>query len=190
MSRMFVLGVDPGFASVGYAVVELFPSGEQVLETRVFRTAKSDAKLNTLAADDTVRRTREIAKDLEQMLERLMNCEGDRRLVAICAEAMSYPRNAVVAAKMAMTWGVLAANAERRNLALVQASPQQVKKAVCGTGSASKDEVATALVTRYREIPGIAELPRTLREHAYDALAAVVCCLGSEVVRMARALSG
>jgi crossover junction endodeoxyribonuclease RuvC len=175
-----VLGIDPGFSSLGYAVVQIHPVRETVLEIGVIHTEKSGAKRNVLAADDNLRRARELFQALNPKMAWVR---------AICAESMSFPRHAPSAAKVAMSWGVLAALAEFRGLPIVQASPQEVKKAVCGAKSASKEEVQQALQMRYGSPPGMEEISKGDMEHAFDALAAVVCCLDSEVVRMARKLA-
>ncbi len=193
-----VVGFDPGFASCGFAVVQLFPAYETVLEMGVIRTSKSDKKTKTFAADDNLRRCREVAKEVERLLmqgtiETLPSGAShhywSRR--AVCAEAMSFPRSASVAAKMAMTWGVLVANVERAKLPLLQATPQEMKVKLTGRKDASKEDVEAALKKKYgkaiaRHVKGI---PPSLHEHAYDALASIVTCLDSEVIRMVRTMS-
>jgi crossover junction endodeoxyribonuclease RuvC len=175
-----VLGIDPGFASVGIAVVRLHPVRETVMQLGVLHTAKSGVKQNVLAADDNLRRARELFDALNLHMA---------WVTVICAESMSFPRNSQAAAKVAMAWGVIASLAQWKGLPIVQASPQTIKKAVCGVKSASKEDVQQALRMRYGEMPGVAELAKGELEHAFDALAAVVCCLDSEVVRMARKMA-
>lgn len=180
MSAIIALGLDPGFASVGFALVEIHPVRETVVKLGVIHTEKSGAKQNVLAADDNVRRARELFIAL--------NREG-AWVKVVCAEAMSFPRHAPAAAKMAMGWGVIAALAEMRGWPIVQASPQAIKKSLCGARNASKQDVEHALTVRYGQMPWAEEVPRGQQEHAFDALAAVVCCLDSEVIRLARKLA-
>ena len=177
---LYVLGLDPGFASLGYALVALHPVRETILSMGVIRTSKSTAKQGVLAADDNLRRARELWSLINQQLT---------AVEVICAESMSFPRNSQAAAKVAMSWGVIAALAEQRGLPIVQASPQAIKKSLCGVKSASKEEVQAALTARYGALPLDPKVPKGEHEHAFDALAAVVCCLDSEVLRMARKLS-
>lgn len=178
-----ILGIDPGLASFGVAVVELLPEGERVLALEVIRTAKSAAKHDVLAACDNVRRARELAAALESIIR-------ERCPVAIAAESMSFPRSSSVAGKMCLAWGVVSALAEEHGLPVVQASPQQVKAAVVGDKSASKLDVESALLRRYgNAIEALVHVPDGQREHAFDSLAAVVASLGSDVVRMARAMT-
>lgn len=175
---MKVCGVDPGFASIGYSIVELLPQGERVVALGVIRTQKSTKKQHVLACEDNFSRAREIAV----ALRRLVAVHGIR---AICAEAMSFPRQASVAAKIAMVWGILADLTADQNLPLVQPTPQQIKKALCGKASASKTEVEAAVRARYRGLD-LTGIPSGQHEHVFDSLAAVVASLDSEVLRALR----
>lgn len=174
---MIVLGVDVGFASMGLALVQLGPESETLLKTWVVRTEKSSRKLAVRSADDTARRSRELAQELERVLR-----EAGPGAVAI--EAPSWPRSAGVSAKLGCAFGVLFGWAERYHLPLVMASPQDLKRALCGVKTASKGDVALAIERRFPAV----EWPRakTLIEHAADAIGAVVACLDSDVIRMAR----
>ena len=178
-----VLGVDPGFAATGVAVVELLPVGERVLHLGVIRTAKDNKKRNTLAADDNMRRTREIWRELDALI-------AHHGCVALAIEAESPMRNASAAAKVSKAHAVVGCLAEQRGLPVVSCSPQRMKKLLCGVQTASKDDIESALLARYgNHIENLFEGPEGLREHAFDSLGAVVASLDSEVVRMARAMS-
>lgn len=151
----------------------------------VLQTQKLPGKRNVYAAEDNVRRARELA----QQFSRLFQAQP---MGAICAEAMSFPRNSSAAAKVAMCWGVLSTLAEQHQIPILQLSPQEVKKAVCGTKDAAKKDIQYALEIRYGEarlhklLAGVAP---SSREHAYDALAVVVACMDSEAIRLARRIS-
>ena len=177
-----LIGVDPGFASFGFGVVRLLPDTEEVVEMGVIRTKKSSLKQRTLAADDNVRRCREIASAMLQLVKIYDP-------VAICGESMSYPRNASAAAKVAMTWGIVCTIAEENSLPVFQASPQKIKSKLTGTQKASKSQVQDAL----RELYPVTDFDRLLEkfpmgehEHPWDALASVVTCLDAEPVRLVR----
>jgi crossover junction endodeoxyribonuclease RuvC len=186
---MNVLGIDPGFASVGYAVVNISAEYDQVLAMGVIRTEKANKKAKTRASEDNLVRAKEIAQELATLIDR-------HHITVICAETMSFPRSSSVAAKMAMCWGVIATLADRYNIPVTQASPQEIKVAVCGKKSASKQEVQTAIhalfpvtdqrVTNCVRTDILRDVPPSLREHPFDALAAVVACKESEVLLLAR----
>lgn len=178
-----VLGVDPGFAATGVALVELLPVGERVHYLGVIRTAKDDKKRNTLAADDNMRRTREIARALRLLLV-------EYQCVAFAIEAESPMRNASAAAKVSKAHAVVGVLAEVHGLPIIASSPQKLKKVLCGVATASKEDVESALLKRYgNAIEDLFEGPDGMFEHPMDALGAVVVALDSEVLRMARAMS-
>ena len=178
-----VLGIDPGFSSIGYAVARLEAESEIFVDVGVFHTTKVDKKRGVRASDDNVLRAREIYTKFEEILTR-----NNNNVVAITAETMSFPRNSSIAAKMAMCWGVIAAIAERHKLPIVQASPKEIKKVLTGDGGASKEDVAKELMRRYEGqfADFFATANRGDLEHGFDAAATVVAGLPSETLQMAR----
>lgn len=176
---MMVLGVDGGLASFGWALVEI-QDDVRLKECGVIKTEKSNRKRNVLASDDNVDRARIIAKFLRGLAT--VPC------VAICAEAMSFPRSSSVAGKMSIAWGVLIGFAVQHDIPIAQASPQQIKKSVCGDKTASKLDVQAAMLKRFG-VTVLDHVKRADREHAADACAAVLACLDSDIIRMARQMS-
>lgn len=173
-----VLGIDGGLANMGWAVVRLDPVGETVLAMGVIRTEKSDRKRKVLASDDTDRRAAEIANQLVQL-------RNEYLFRAVCSESMSFPRSSSVAAKLGVARGVVAAFAAAYRLPMVAESPQGIKKAVAGQKNASKEQVGGALWGRYgtRTLCALLDgVPESHQEHPYDALAAIVACLSSDVL--------
>jgi len=180
MKQAVLVGIDTGFASIGVAVVELGVSSDHVVSLQVLRTEKSSAKKSILASEDNLRRAREISWELRKILH------SDRyQVVGICAEAMSFPRNASAAAKVAMTWGVLSALSEETPI--FQCSPQDLKLRVVGSKTATKEDVQASLIQRFGEgIMKLLEAPAGQHEHAFDALGAVVACGDADQIRMVR----
>jgi crossover junction endodeoxyribonuclease RuvC len=187
-ASVVVLGIDPGFAELGYAAVEIKSLGVPlVLCMGVIRTEKSDKKLRVLSSDDNMRRAREIHKELRDIVQTM-------RPKALCVESKSFPRNAASSAKIAMCWGVMAALSNDFDLPVIQVSPKAMKKAVDGTATATKEDVAEALNQRFgrdlaKECLECKKIPRSLYEHAFDALGVVVASLDSEILRMVRRLA-
>jgi crossover junction endodeoxyribonuclease RuvC len=183
---ILILGIDPGFANVGWALVELDGGThkETLMGMGLIETEKSSKKQKVLTSDDNYRRAREIARAVRQLKPRAQ---------VLCAESMSFPRNASAAAKVAMTWGVLADFCEVEDVPLLMASPKELKRAVCADASASKEQIQKALRVRFgtrpEELLKESGIPPSSQEHPYDALAAVVACLDSEVLRLLRKAS-
>ena len=174
-----IVGVDPGLATMGVVLMELFPDKEIVRGATVFTTKPETKKRAVRASDDNVRRATYLYTQLSKRLDKY-------EVNAICIEAQSWPRNASASAKVGISWGVIIAAAAERGLPMLQASPQAIKKALTGSNQASKLDVQAAVLTLY---PGM-KLPKqkTLREHAADAVGAVVACFDSDVVKMVRQL--
>lgn len=193
-----IIGIDPGFASCGYAIIDIGPSTKEamVASLGVLRTKVSDKKQKVLASHDNVRRGRELVRPLRDlMLSGRILAEKDlfapaalKPVGLVCAESMSFPRSASAAAKVAITWGLIIALLDQFDLPLLQASPQQVKRAVVGSASASKDEVKDALCKRFgRGLHRMVKaIPASEHEHCFDALASAVACLDTDEVRMLR----
>ncbi len=181
---ILVLGVDPGFASLGWCVLEVRRKGEYLVSAGVFRTEPSGKKRLVLAADDNVRRSRLIAGHLDSLLR--------NGVQIIAAESMSHVRGASASAKVGNAWGVIATLAHVHGLPIAQLSPQAIKASVATKASASKQEVADAVVKRYgREhvIKVLDGVTASQREHAYDAIGAAIACLDHDVIRLARILA-
>lgn len=168
---MRVLGIDPGFANIGWAIVEFSDSGKpSLLDFGNFETEKDQEA--TSASRDNIRRAAEFAAFLG---------EGTRtgEYAAFCCEAMSYPRNAVAAAKMSMAWGVIIATATANNIPILQATPMDVKKRVVGIKTASKSQVQKAINSRFpnaKQLMKSSGLPKGKWEHPYDAAASALAC--------------
>jgi Holliday junction resolvasome RuvABC endonuclease subunit len=181
VSEVYILGCDPGFASFGYCIMQLLPDTERIISVNVIRTKKSNKKQKVLVADDNFRRARAIAAVLREVVVGFQP-------KAIAAEAFSPPRNASNAAKVALSWGILADIVEDFQLPMVQASPQRIKKQLTDKTSATKEEVQEVLQSRYpgQFDPFTNSTPRGQWEHGFDAAASVVAGLNEDVLRMAR----
>lgn len=181
--RVFVIGADRGFSTFGYVVFELFEDREVVVEVGVIETKKSAKKTGTLAASDDHRRGQEIVGALTDVFDRY-------NPVAAAAEATSLPRNSSSAHKIGIGGGVWLTLLCQRDVPLSEGSPQAIKKKLCGKATASKVEIQEEMERRY---PGQfdefkVKYARGKWEHGFDAGAAVVACLDSDVFKMARQL--
>jgi crossover junction endodeoxyribonuclease RuvC len=180
-----VLGVDPGFAKIGWSVSGLTSKGFDPIDMGLITTKKSDKKLKVLASDDNVRRGREISQAFGEILT-------THQVVAICAEAKSFPRNASAAAKVAICWGILIQLSVQFDIPLIQARPQEIKTKLCGKANASKKEIQAAVDQMFGKdkiLQLVEGIGRSTLEHPYDSVATVVACSDSEVLRLARKMA-
>lgn len=184
MSREFrVLGLDPGWANIGYAIVNLVPFTP--VRMGLIQTKKSDKKLKVLSSDDNVRRGREIVASLDALL-------AENTIHAICMESKSFPRNASASAKVAMFWGIIIKLATILDVPLIQARPQEIKRRMCAKEKATKQDVQDACDLMFGKelVHGLVEgIARSKLEHPYDGLATVVACSDGETLRLARRMA-
>jgi crossover junction endodeoxyribonuclease RuvC len=169
---VIVLGIDPGLASTGYGVVA---AGAGAGASGAGRLAALDGGvIATRAGLAPERRLAEIHAALDALL---VEHEPD----AMALEELYFGQNARSALAVGQARGVALLAAGQRGVPCVGYTPQQVKGAVCGSGSAGKDQVARMV----KALLGLLEEPRP--DHAADALAVAVCHLNS--APLARALA-
>lgn len=175
-----VLGIDGGFASLGWAVLSVNEASATLINSGVIRTEKSARKQEVRASDDNFRRCQEIHTQLARLI-------GIHEPQLLCMEAFSPPRNASNGSKMGMAFGVIAALADNCGLPVLQASPQDIKKALCGKKTATKEEIQMVVESRFPNI----EWPKqtSLWEHVGDAVAVVLACENSNAMKMARRMA-
>jgi Holliday junction resolvasome RuvABC endonuclease subunit len=170
-----VLAIDPGFAIAGWALVRLAskPKNDWVSSVGLIRTSSDAKKRHVLQAEDNIRRTREVIA----AIRKLRRANG---VCAICIEAFSPVRSSGVAAKLGHVYGAIAAYTEFASLPLIAASPQQVKRAVLGKQSGSEEEMEKALA-KYAPT-NMASLPKSMANHAWDAIGVFIACRESDVM--------
>ena len=123
---MIVLGIDPGTAATGYGVVQGEPFGTMTLvECGVIRTH---------ARDPLPSRLREIFDDVVLLIER-------HRPDAMSIEDVFYAKNVRTTVVLGHARGVILLAAQRADLAIHEYPPAEIKKAVVGTGAATKEQV-------------------------------------------------
>ena len=129
---MLVLGIDPGTALTGYGVVRGEPFGALALvECGVIRTS---------ARDPLPVRLREIYEDVRALIDRL-------KPDALAVEDVFYSRNVRTTVVLGHARGVVLLAGEQANLPIHEYPPAEIKKAVVGTGAATKEQVQF-MVTR------------------------------------------
>lgn len=176
---MRILGIDPGFANFGWAVLD-FPEAAppEICAAGVIRTSRRQGR--ETASESNAKRCGEIA-------ERLCMVMDDWRPWIIGTEAQSWTRRHKADTQVAQAFGVLFALAGMDGCPVVHLPPQGVKMVAAGSKRASKADVQAALAERLRFYQKtIGQIPKSFREHAADAAAVA---LAAERSDLARALS-
>lgn len=123
---MIVLGIDPGTAATGYGVVQGEPFGSlSLVECGVIRTHSRDPLASRL---------REIYDDVTGLIER-------HRPDAMSIEDVFYAKNVRTTVVLGHARGVILLAAEQAGLAIHEYPPAEIKKAVVGSGGATKEQV-------------------------------------------------
>lgn len=184
--KVLLLGIDPGIANLGWAVLELghCEDHDKVVGLGLILTEKSDKKLNVKVANDDTRRARELSRAVQGILTN--NC-GIR---AVCSEELSLPRNSKTSRQIGISWGVMCGEASRLAIPIFQIPPTALKLSVTGKKTASKIEVQEALTQRYPFIKGMLKgLAPSKWEHPCDALGAIVSSMDTDGIRILRQLT-
>ena len=123
---MIVLGIDPGTAATGYGVVQGEPFGSlSLVECGVIRTH---------ARDPLPSRLREIYDDVMALIER-------HRPEAMSIEDVFYAKNVRTTVVLGHARGVILLAAQQSEIAIYEYPPAEIKKAVVGSGGATKEQV-------------------------------------------------
>lgn len=150
---MRILGIDPGYAIVGFGVLDY--------DGVNFKTIEYGAVLTEAGTDFPVR-LKAIHDDLEFIFDKFKpDCMAIERLY--------FTSNQKTAIDVAQARGVTVLSASTRSIPIYEYTPLQVKQAVVGYGKAEKKQV----MEMTRNILKLANIPKP--DDAADALAIAVC---------------
>ena len=162
---MFALGIDPGLSRCGYGAVR--SDGGRL-------SAVAFGHLTSPPEQDLAARLAELWADLEGLLDEL-------RPEVVVVERVLFQVNARTAMSVGQASGLALAAAARRGIPVVQYSPNEVKLAVAGYGSAGKEQVQSMV----QVLLGLDEVPRPADRA--DALALAITHLSGAGLRAAAA---
>ena len=165
---MRIIGIDPGYAIVGFGVIEY--------ERRVFNVIDYGA-VTTEAGVDLNTRLLEIYNDLCLLLDRY-------KPDAMAVERLYFTSNQKTAIAVAEARGVTLLAARQRNIEIYEYTPLQVKSSVTGYGKAVKKQVQE-LTKNILKLP---EIPKP--DDTADALAIAVCHAHSSGSQLYRRVTG
>ena len=119
---MLILGIDPGYAIVGFGLVESIQGK--------YRLAACGA-INTPAGVRLPARLWRISTDLEDLI-------GQFHPDVMAIEELFFNHNVTTGIGVAQARGVILMTAEKLGLPICEYNPSQVKQAVVGYGKAEK----------------------------------------------------
>ncbi len=148
------LGIDPGTAVTGYGVVSRPEDGLlTLLECGVIRTSANEA---------LPLRIRDIFKGIREVIDRFQPS-------SVAVEDVFQGKNVRSALSLGHARGAILLAAALQELPIAEYSPREIKKAVVGTGNATKEQVGY-MVQRHLRL----EAPPTPADAA-DGVATALC---------------
>ena len=153
---MVVMGIDPGVASTGFGVVRTTGGKMSAVDGGVIEAPREEPAEGRLVR---------IHEALAELLTR-------HEPVALALEHVYFGKNVRSAISVGQARGVILLAAGQRGVPCFDYTPQAVKMAVCGSGSAAKKQVQRMVGT----LLGLPQPPES--DHAADALAVAICHAG------------
>jgi crossover junction endodeoxyribonuclease RuvC len=153
LPSVIVLGIDPGTANTGYGVVVARGARLAALEGGVIETRSGVP----------------VERRLAHIHARVCDLIREHSPAAMAVEDLYFGRNAHTAFAVGQARGVVLLSAGMAGIPCFSYTPQAVKHAVCGSGSAAKGQVQ-------RMVGALLSLPEPPQlDHAADALAVAIC---------------
>ena len=150
---MVILGIDPGFAIVGFGLLNSEP-GKQALLSCGAITTQAGLPLPT--------RLLQIENDMAQLLDTF---HPD----AMAIEELFFNNNVTTGIGVAQARGVILASAERAGVPIYEYSPSEVKLAITGYGKAEKRQ----MMDMVKRLLNLKAVPKP--DDAADAVAIALC---------------
>lgn len=155
---MIILGIDPGTATLGYGIIERTRTRLRAIDYGVVETPSSMPLPERLAS---------IHVAVWDLIELHVP-----EIVAV--ERLFFTKNVQTAFAVGQARGVVLLAAAQHGLCVREATPNEVKVAVAGHGSAAKDQVQRMT----QAVLGLSEIPEP--DDAADALAIAVTIANRE----------
>lgn len=147
---MKILGIDPGYGILGWSIIE------KNMKIVVFGTIQT--KVNSPIED----RLFEIHKSLTQIIDLY---KPDFAAI----EKLYFAQSTTTALDVAKAIGVILLTLKTADINFVEFAPKQIKKAITGSGSASKSQMQFMV----KKIFNLKEIPKP--DDAADACAIAAC---------------
>lgn len=165
---MIILGIDPGYALIGYGVIS-YNLGH-------FKTINYGA-VTTSPRLSFMQRLEIIYRDINQLI-------NEFKPDAMSIEKLFFNTNTTTAIDVAQARGVILLAAQMNSVPVYEYTPLQVKSAVVGFGRAEKFQV----MEMTRSLLGLAKIPKP--DDTADALALAICHANTGTGKFAQFLKG
>ena len=160
-----ILGIDPGTALVGWAVLR---DNQGTVETVAY------GHIDTSPTIPLAARLAEIARDLRGIVARYRPDE-------VAIEELFFFKNQTTVMAVSQARGAIILTLEELGVTIAEYTPLQVKQALTGYGRADKQQVQLMI----KNILGLKEIPKP--DDTADALAIALCHSNSRKMALLRA---
>ena len=150
---MLILGIDPGYATTGFGVLQSMPGALKLLNYGTITTPASLA----------------FPKRLEMLYDDMTRLLDTVKPDAVAVEELFWGHNVTTGIGVAQARGNILMTAEKMGLPIYESNPSQVKQAVVGYGKAEKRQV----MDMTKRLLGLASVPKP--DDAADAVAIALC---------------
>lgn len=157
---MKVLGIDPGTATTGWAVLEEKDGAVKPL---------GYGHISTLPEKSVSVRLKEVADDLEEIIKKYKPQES-------AIEDIFFFKNLKTAVKVSQSRGAMLLTLENKNVKIFSYTPLQVKQALTGYGRAEKKQIQIMV----KNILKLKSIPKP--DDTADAIAIALCHLNSRKI--------
>lgn len=149
-----ILGIDPGYGRVGFALIEKLSVGEKLIHSECFETSEKLPHSQRLLL-------------ISNKVEDICNKYEPNKLAI---ETLLFSKNAKTALKVAEARGVILSTIARRNIKIFEYNPNQIKLAVTGYGKSDKKQIISM-------VEKILKLEKRKRhDDEFDAIAIALTC--------------
>lgn len=150
---MIILGIDPGYAIVGYGLVEFQNNKFKVLDYGAITTDKDE----------------EMSKRLTRIYAELQGIIDRFHPDAVAVEELFFNKNAKTAILVAQGRGTAIVACANKGVPMHEYTPLQIKQALTGYGRADKQQIQFMV----KMILNLKEVPKP--DDTADALAVAIC---------------
>lgn len=165
---MRILGIDPGTATTGWAILE---------QRKKEMISVAYGHISTSPKNSTSERLKEVAFDIDEIIKKYKPSEG-------AIEDLFFFKNIKTAVKVSQSRGAIMLTLIKAGVKVFEYTPLQVKQSVTGYGRADKKQVQLMVknILKLREIPQ--------PDDTADAIAIAICHMQSRNFNIAKEESG
>lgn len=151
---MVIIGIDPGTATTGFAIINKTKRTIRAIEYGCIKTSPN------LCSGD---RLKKINNELNKLIKK-------HKPAIMAVESIYFFKNLKTAMPVSQAKGVILLTAAKNKVPAVEITPLQMKMAIAGYGKAEKKQVQKMIQILF----GLKEIPKA--DDAADALGIAACC--------------